>query len=466
MTIEQLTRLIAKGESERLEFKKSTGDLKGGVETLCALLNGEGGRVIFGVKGGKAIGQDVTDATLQEIARELRRLEPAAQISQLRVRTEGGREAIVLATGDRSTAPYTYNGRPYWRVANTTSQMPQAEYQRRLLDRAHPQHRWENQAAARYRLKQLDMKEVRRAVADATAAGRLESAVTSPVEAIEKLKLLENGHVLQAAVVAFAKEVLPDFPQCGLRMARFRGTTKTDFLDQRQLTGHAFLLLREADLFLRRHLPVAGRFEPGLFERQDEPLFPPLALREALVNALCHRDYSIPGGAVNVAIFDNRLEISSTGTLPYGLTVADLKKNHQSLPRNPLVANVFYLRGLIERWGRGTQKIVELCVRAGHPEPEFEERVSEFVVRFIPSGYVPPHRVSHDLTERQRRILHVLGDGATLRSGEIRTQLSPMPSATVLRDELNLLRNLDLIEGSGHGAGAKWWLKHPRSGAE
>jgi ATP-dependent DNA helicase RecG len=164
---------------------------------------------------------------------------------------------------------------------------------------------------------------VRRAVADAVAAGRLESPVSSPVEALEKLKLEENGRPLQAAVVAFAKELLPDYPQCGLRLARFRGTTKDQFLDQRQLTGHAFELLREADLFLRRHLPVAGNFEPGVLERQDKPLFPPLALREALVNALCHRDYSIAGGAVSVAIYDDRLEISSTGLLPFGLTFAD-----------------------------------------------------------------------------------------------------------------------------------------------
>ena len=113
-------------------------------------------------------------------------------------------------------------------------------------------------------------------------------------------------------------------------MARFRGVTKDEFLDQQQLTGHAFELLREADLFLRRHLPVAGRFEPGVLERIDEPLFPPLALREALVNALCHRDYSIAGGAVSVAIYDDRLEISSTGLLPFGLTVADLKRDHES----------------------------------------------------------------------------------------------------------------------------------------
>jgi ATP-dependent DNA helicase RecG len=165
-----------------------------------------------------------------------------------------------------------------------------------------------------------------------------------------------------------------------------------------------------------------------------------------------------------VAVFDDCLEISSTGLLPFGLTLADLKRNHQSLPRNPLLANVFYLRGLIERWGRGTQKIVELCVRAGHPEPEFEERAGEFVVRFIPSGYIPPHRVSHDLSDRQRRILHQLRDGARLRAGEIRLRLSPSPSATVLRDELNPLRNLELIEGSGHGAGARWWLKSRGTG--
>ena len=81
---------------------------------------------------------------------------------------------------------------------------------------------------------------------------------------------------------------------------------------------------------------------------------------------------------------------------------------------------MFYLRGLIERWGRGTQKIVELCVQAGHPEPEFEERAGSVTVRFIPSGYTPPHRVSHNLTERQRRILHVLRDGDRRRSQYIR----------------------------------------------
>src|SRR5262249_6082861 len=139
--------------------------------------------------------------------------------------------------------------------------------------------------------------------------------------------------------------------------------------------------------------------------------------------------------------------------LPFGLRVEDLKRNHQSRPRNPLIANVFYLRGLIERWGRGTQKIVELCVQAGHPEPEFEESAGELTVRFIPSGYTPPHRVSHDLTDRQRRILHLLGDGRAWRASEIGQQFEPPVAPATLRRELALLRELGLVDSSGHGRG-------------
>jgi ATP-dependent DNA helicase RecG len=241
-------------------------------------------------------------------------------------------------------------------------------------------------------------------------------------------------------------------------MARFKGITKAEFVDQQQLTGHAFKLLRAADLFLRRHLPVAGRFESGVMERIDEPLFPPLALREALVNAFIHRDYSIVGGAVSVAVYDDRLEIISTGTLPFGLTAEDLVRDHQSRPRNPLLADLFYRRGLIEKWGRGTQKIIDLCVEAGHPAPQFEERAGDVVVRFIPSGYVPPHRIEHDLTERQRQILFILRDGKPVRAEVIREQIDSTIGSRTLRHDLKLLQDWGLIRKSGRGTGAGWML--------
>jgi ATP-dependent DNA helicase RecG len=131
MNLESLKKLVSRGESERLEFKKSTGDLKGGMETLCGFLNGKGGRVLFGVtQGGRVLGQDVTDNTLREVAREIAKLDPPATIAQTSVPMEAARQVLVLESTVRSSRPYTYHGRPFRRVGTTTSLMPQAEYER------------------------------------------------------------------------------------------------------------------------------------------------------------------------------------------------------------------------------------------------------------------------------------------------------------------------------------------------
>ena len=211
--------------------------------------------------------------------------------------------------------------------------------------------------------------------------------------------------------------------------------------------------------FLLRNLPIAGRFEPGRIERIDEPLLPVAALREAFVNALCHRDYSVTGGCVSAAIFDDRLEIWSDGTLPFGLRVEDLKRPHRSLPRNLFITGVFYRRGLVEEWGRGTQMIVGLCVRAGHPEPEFVEQTGAVGVRFLPSSYIAPHRIAHDLTQRQREILHVLARHRELPLREIRASLSREAADRTIQEDLAHLRRLDLVDATGRGRGGRYWLR-------
>jgi ATP-dependent DNA helicase RecG len=145
MNAEALRQAVALGESDRQEFKKSTGDLKGGLETLCAFLSGQGGGVFFGVtEAGRIRGQDIADSTVQDVARAITRLDPPAIVTQLRVPVEGTREVLVLQVLPGPQAPYTYHGRPYRRIGSTTSAMPQAEYERRLLERGHAMHRWEN----------------------------------------------------------------------------------------------------------------------------------------------------------------------------------------------------------------------------------------------------------------------------------------------------------------------------------
>jgi ATP-dependent DNA helicase RecG len=339
--------------------------------------------------------------------------------------------------------------------------MTQQTYQRLLLDRIHNNHRWETETHPNYQIQELDTDEILRTLRMGVEAGRIPDYQGENIPSIlDRLGLRRGGLLLNGAIVLFGKKFLPDFAQCQLRLARFKGLDKSEFIDQHQIFGNAFILLEEAMLFLRRHLPVAGKILPGILERKDEPLFPLVALREALVNAICHRTYTSPGGAVSVAIFDDRLEIWNDGTLPFGLTPADLKIDHISHQRNPLISTVFYYRGLIEKWGRGTQKIVSFCVKAGHPEPDFFEQSNSFVVRFLPSGYIAPHRISHNLTDRQRQVLQTLSfsrsEGITF--SDIKLKILNPPANRTLRDDFQHLKKLGLIDVQGHGRGAKWVL--------
>jgi ATP-dependent DNA helicase RecG len=460
---EQIDALVKLGESETLEFKSTTGERREAARALCGMLNHRGGRVLFGIPPDRSIvGQQVSDHTIEEVAQEIKEIDPPVFPTIDRVAVTAGREVLVVTVTQGPVRPYSYKGTAYRRVGNTSPAMSRDEYNRMLLERLHGEQRWENGSAAGWTVADLDASELVRTMEEAIRRGRAEDPGTrDPAELLRGLGLVREGHVLRAAAVLFgrAERVEADYPQCLLRVAKFRGTDRTEFLDNRQFHGHAFDLLLRAERFLRESLPVAGRIAPGLFERVDDPLYPPVALREALANAFCHRDYAIGGGSVAVAIYDDRLEITSSGTLHFGLTAEALFAPHESLPWNPLIARVFFRRGVIESWGRGTIKMAELAKLAGLPPPEIEDAGGCVTVRFRPSRYIAPQRVARALSARQQSLLELLASvpgGLALR--RIKSALPEAVQEWEVKADLALLKQLGLVETAGHARGARWFL--------
>ena len=460
MNLDELRCLVALGESETLELKETTGGLTAGVRTICAMLNGgRGGYVLFGVRDdGRITGQQIAADTLERLANELRRITPRADVRVEVTGIEGDRSVIAVLVPESSVV-HTIDRVPYQRIANTTGQMPDELYRRRVVDEELVASAWESRPAEGCTLADLDEREIVLTVEEAIRRQRLEDPGTREIELLLiGLGLLANGQFCNAAVVLFGREerLRGRFPQCLLRMARFRGVTKSEFDDNRQMIGNAFAMYRAAQRFYIDHLPVAGRIAPGQFERIDEPLYPTEALREAIANAICHRDYVVPGDSIGIAIYDDRLEISSPGLLPFGLTPEDLTRPHASRRRNPLIAEVFYRRGIIEQWGPGTLKMIELCQEAGFPEPAFESSRHETTVRFQHGRPLGSVSVARALSPLQEELLAILRMHGPLSLGQIRVLVKgDVPEPTV-RDNLRKLKEMNLVSLSGQRRWARW----------
>ncbi len=367
--LKELAALLKKGEGLTLEFKRSTGEMKEGMQTLCAFLNTKGGIVLFGVnRKGESEGQQVSEQTLHEITAALGRFEPPVnvQIGRLKVRTD--REVLAVYTdANHESVPYTFDGRAYERIGNTTRKMSQERYESLLLDRAHARRRWENQPAMVTRLSDLDREEILRVRETAIRQRRITPGTSTNIgDILDRLGLRRDGVITQAAIVLFGKKFLPDYPQCMLKMGHFRGMSVLgDILDNRQEYINAFAMVREGIAFLDRTLPLSAYFPKGRIQREDRLPVPPSALREIILNAVMHRDYTDPGGFVAIAVFDDRIEIRSAGVLPPGITIEMLSGPHLSKQRNPLIAEVFHRTGDVEIWGRGTNRVIEGAMPMG-----------------------------------------------------------------------------------------------------
>jgi ATP-dependent DNA helicase RecG len=168
-------------------------------------------------------------------------------------------------------------------------------------------------------------------------------------------------------------------------------------------------------------------------------------LREAVINAICHRSYEDTGN-VQVRIFNNKVEIWNPGTLPESITIESLKKDHRSIPRNELIARCFYLIRYIEQWGTGTNRIINLCKEAGLKEPKFEIRNGDFIVTFFRKKIREEKPIEQlQLNETQKKIIKFIDKQGFAKTSDIQKFLGLSRRAII--NNLNQIMQLLLWTG-------------------
>jgi ATP-dependent DNA helicase RecG len=352
-------------ESETVELKKSLAELKEGLVSIAAILNKHGaGELWFGIApSGKPEGLDVTDKTLRDLSQAIAaHIEPKIY-PQISTQTVAGKTCIQIRF-DGQNAPYFAHGRAYMRVADEDRQLSAAELETIIVDKNQTALRWDNRALDKP-WPDLEIKKIKnfakRASLQWDALGDDEESRQQ--QALNKLELLQKGELCNAA--------------------RLFGTTDTvTIIDRHDFDGDILELIEEAQKYILKNIHIGMRLE-GLY-RVDVPEISMDALREAIINAFCHRDWRDPD-YVQVAIFKNRVEIRNPGKLYGGLTLTEMRKGNVSRRRNPLIADLFRRIEMVEGWGRGMPLILENA-----PSVEFRQVAGLFIASFARPSF------SHD----------------------------------------------------------------------
>lgn len=228
----------------------------------------------------------------------------------------------------------------------------------------------------------LDLDEINATIKASAGNRGVRETTNDPVEFLSYYGLFSNGNFTNAAIVLFAKNPVRFLPQCRVRLSYLQnGKTGSSFQDDRLLEGNLFKNFDAIEKFFFKHLELRRKFSDTDWQRKDDLQYPLLALREGVLNALIHRDYSSASGSISIALSPDKLEISNFGNL--ALKPSELKATHLSVLVNPDIAHIVFIRGYIEKIGRGTLKIIEDFKKAGLKNPVWSSDSNSVKLTFL-----------------------------------------------------------------------------------
>lgn len=445
-----LRTLIDKGESETLEFKESFD--KEAIRTSTAFANARGGTILIGVSDkGKIKGTSIGKESLQKWANRISQSTEPSIIPQIEVKKTKEKSLVLIRIKEFPIKPVSMKGRCFKRVGNSNRKMSPQEIAKMHLDSRGTS--WDALPAREASIEDIDLEEVEKYIRKANTAGRRSiEEDEEPMRVLEKLELIKNRVPTWSAILLFGEEPQSLLPQAQIHCGRFREETKV--IDDQMIEGTIIKQVNDALDFIRKNINVefVRTGKPGRKEMWDYPLE---ALREAIINAVCHRDYSAPSN-IEIRIYDDRLNVWSPGGLPSGITLEDLYKPHQSVLRNMKIAGVFYDIGWIEQWGSGIEIMRKACTDAELPEPALEENQGLQVI-FRKDILTRAYLQECGFNERQIKAVMQVKEIGSIRLSDLKSLAPEVSDKTLYRDLQDLVKE-GVLKAVGKKKGRRYEL--------
>jgi ATP-dependent DNA helicase RecG len=459
MNEETFARLLQQREEETLDFKQELPGSSDLAMLVSAFYNTRGGTIIIGVDDQRRpVGVDRPQSVEAGIVNIIRDRLDLDVLPTIKIVAYQGREFVVVTCPRGTRRPYFVRGevRPYIRVGSTNRQATAEEIRRLYLEGGEV--RYETLPKTGAALSDLSSNLIGRYT-------RRREALTDMPLLLSHEELLRNlgcaveadGKLVptHAGVLLFAEEPQRWLPQSEVTCVRFKGTDVITYLDRQDLRGPLPEMVLEAERFVYRNTRTGHRVVG--FEGIDYPEYPREAVREALVNAVIHRDYSLLGQGIRVFVFDDRIEVHSPGTLLPEITLEEIRQlKSRSVLRNRTIVEVFRdLGGFIEKLGTGIRRMTAAMEQHGLPRPQFEELSGEFVVTLIGPGekfmQEAPPAWMQGLNERQIKAMEHVARRGRVTNKEYR-ELFAVSDTTALNDLTDLVtRGLLVTIGSRRG---------------
>ena len=437
-------------ESQNIEYKQSWRDEY--LKWICGFANANGGTIFIGKDdNGKVVGTADAKKLLAEIPNKVRDVLGILVDVNLHETKQGNYLEIVV---EHYPNAISYKGQYHYRSGSTKQELKGVALEKFLLQKKGK--RWDSVPIPKVSVSDLKQDTFEFFKKRGIRSKRLDENIINEnnEHLLENLKLIENGYLTRAALLLFHPDPEKFVTGAYIKIGYFEN--EADLIFQDEVHGNLFEQVEKTlDFLFTKYIKALISYENGI-HRIETYEYPKEAVREALLNAVAHKDYSglTP---IQIRVYKDKIMIWNEGHLPEDWTISNLFKNHSSRPYNPDIANAFFRSGYIESWGRGISKMAELCEAKGLPKPTYLVEGSDFWVEFRKDIYHTEYLQSLGLNDRQvKAVLFTKEKGKITNSNY--QKLNEVSRETATRDIKELIEK-NLFQSSGQkGAGAFYTL--------